>query len=292
MATNNKILEIDKDTKLVYVDSKHRYYINPEEIEEDGEITYKEDRNQEISSYHGSTTILSVLDKPALIPWAVKQGVEYVRKETEGKPVISGEELGEILDNAKTKWREVRDLTAKIGTAVHHIAEAYAKHLNGKITEEVYNALFQEELGSVEQEADKNKILGGATAFSKWLEELDVKILDTEVLVANKDLKHATMIDAIIQEEGKIGIIDYKTSNGVYLDHALQIASGNLAYEKTTGKTVDFHYVVQFVKDTGEFHIYRFDKEQIEELTKIFIDTANLYNSKKVGEKIIKLIKE
>ena len=37
MATNNKILEIDKDTKLVYVDSKHRYYINPKEIEEDGD---------------------------------------------------------------------------------------------------------------------------------------------------------------------------------------------------------------------------------------------------------------
>src|SRR3990167_10865317 len=147
--------------ELTFDESKHTYRV-------DGEVV------------NGVTTILGVLDKPMLIPWAVKETVKalgYYEKQIWspagyiGVPeeeqavgntriiaalnhmkIMTPDEYWQTLHNAKGSYRNKGEEAANIGTMTHSWIESYIKGEN---------------LAMPEIEKVKN----GVEAFKKWVSE-------------------------------------------------------------------------------------------------------------------------
>lgn len=76
-------------------------------------------------------------------------------------------------------------------------------------------------------------------AFCKWIESADTEILENEVMVASAKHKYAGSLDAVGRKDGKLIVLDWKTSNSIKSTYALQVAAYAKAYEETSGNRID-----------------------------------------------------
>ena len=187
-----KTVKLYNGTVTVKFDEvKHRYYV-------DG--VYKP----------GVTTFLKVINKPALIPWAVKQTVEHVRIHLDdlasGKITIDKFNTNEILYGASRAADKIRDTAAETGTAIHKWCEQYIKRQRPEMP-------------------DDPKILNGVNAFLHWKDEHNVKLLHSEKITYSRKYDYTGIIDIIAEVDGKPCIVDIKTSNGIYDEMRLQVAA-------------------------------------------------------------------
>lgn len=158
------------------------------------------------------TTILSgALPKPQLLYWAAKVVGEYALEHPEAS-----------LEECKAQMNITKNLAADKGKTVHAWAEAYG---NG-------NPLDPENMDE--------EIKGYGKAFVAFMEEVQPKILHTEVVVFNKTHGYAGTADQIgYTRDGKLAIFDYKTGKGVYFEgHLQQEAYANAEYIYTKEKEV------------------------------------------------------
>lgn len=162
----------------------------------------------------GTTTVIGRFkDSGALLFWAYGVGKS-------GAPTLYGG----------------RDEAADAGTLVHSMVEA---HIHGDAYPEI---------------PEKHKAACDS-AFGAWLQWLDgskMEMIATELPLVSEQFRFGGTIDAVARDaSGKLCIIDFKTSNGVYPDYAIQVA----AY----GQLWDEHHPDD--KITGGFHLCRFAKE-------------------------------
>lgn len=89
------------------------------------------DRNQAGGAAVPSvTTILKVLDKPALVQWAANCTCDYIREKLETKVSVSKSDLEAMLNDARFNFRKVSETAMDVGTRVHDLIEKY--HVTGK----------------------------------------------------------------------------------------------------------------------------------------------------------------
>jgi len=158
--------------------------------------------------YARVSTILGQLEKPALIPWAVGQAIEYVKKNYN-----LAEPLEAVLERAKTEYRSVAADAADIGSEIHGLIENYIKNgvdPRGKMRPEVEN---------------------GFLAFLEWEQTHGVKWLASEKTVYDSGLCVAGTVDAIAEIDGRKYLIDFKSSKAVYDEYKLQVAAYLKMYE-------------------------------------------------------------
>lgn len=145
------------------------------------------------------TTILGIINKPALITWAAKQGAKAVLKD----PVMYDTPqaaAGAIytIDGQKATDR---------GRDAHAVAEAYA-------------------LAILKGEQDKftsdNPYFPAIKAFFDQINPMPVAI---EVCLFNAEHGYAGTADLIATINGKTALIDWKTSKFIYEEMALQLAA-------------------------------------------------------------------
>jgi hypothetical protein len=67
------------------------------------------------------TTVLSLVDKPALMQWAADKELEWIRDNRSLIYVKSDEDL---MRWGRYRWRDVRDSRAEVGTGVHETIES------------------------------------------------------------------------------------------------------------------------------------------------------------------------
>ena len=83
----------------------------------------------------GVTTILRVIAKPFLIPWAANMAVDYIKSSkvwelvpnTPRKIMIEDKKFAELLDQARKAHTQKRDDAGNIGKIVHKHCENYIK---------------------------------------------------------------------------------------------------------------------------------------------------------------------
>jgi len=181
------------------------------------------------------TSFTRVIDKPFLIPWAVKLTREFlIEKLNKGTKITE-----ETILEAANQYNIKREAGADIGQAIH---EWIAEWIAGK--------------GKKRIEIPRDeKIRNGITAFMDFQDKHKVKWLESERIVYSKKHNYAGILDAV----GKIGkdivLIDFKSSNGLYPEFAFQAAGYQIAYEEETKKKLDYKIIVGFGKETGEFQI-------------------------------------
>jgi hypothetical protein len=186
--------------------------------------------------YPSVTTILSVLDKPAIKKWAVKETVEFIANH-----VYSGDEKewDAVFSEALGWWETLGGEARDIGQNVHHKINNYIDNsrLSGA------NKTPYEESGEE---------VKAFLAFLRF-ENLYIKEwLRCEYTVYSRNGYAGTLDAEAVFHDEKTRIIDFKVSSGIYPENRLQIAAYRDAYEEMTGNKIDGQGIVRLDKYTGE----------------------------------------
>lgn len=142
------------------------------------------------------TTIIGVLEKPALIYWSAEQTALAAVQHHDAWRAIeqsSGtDEAVKWLSNARFRKPKGERGAAELGTAVHAACEEYA--LSG-----IYPEVDDEVRPYLEQ-------------FDQWLQHFQPSYQATEVAVYNRSYGYAGTCDAFFAVDGIRAIVDYKST--------------------------------------------------------------------------------
>ena len=166
----------------------------------------------------GVTTILGVLDKPAIPKWAAGQVAEYVADNPDGVETLRGMGRGPMVQALKgIPWQKRDDAGAR-GNVLHDYAEQI---LNGQ---------------EVEVDEEHVPVMESALEF---MDDWHIKPLLVEAPVASREHWWAGTLDLIAQyrhpvtgHEG-VMIADWKSGKALYPEYALQMAA--YAHAEFTG---------------------------------------------------------
>jgi CRISPR/Cas system-associated exonuclease Cas4 (RecB family) len=180
----------------------------------------------------GVTTVLSVISKPALVPWAAKTVVDYIieKAEFEGLEPAHYKVSEELLQEAKSAHRVKKETAGDWGTGVHKSIEEWIK---------------EKKLPELDFEG-----LKGFLKFIFWAEKEEVKFLESEKHIYSKELWVGGIVDLVIEIKGKKYIADIKTSSGIYNEAFFQMAAYDLCLkEMGEGKDIAGYIVINLKKD-------------------------------------------
>lgn len=218
------------------------------------------------------TTVLKVLDKPALVPWAAAQTVRKAtellarRCDKDGTLHISFAEAQEIMEEAKKKYRETSSDARDIGSMVHQAIED----------------LF---LGKPPTPVNDEGVANGLIAFTQWKEAHKIRPVRVEALVGSKKYKFGGAVDLIGFVDGILTVGDHKTSTSAhYEEYKLQISAYAAAVEEQTGKKIPQGMVVRFDKKTGTFDpkkdVMTLSRKEMVSYFKMFKGLLGFYHAK------------
>lgn len=208
---------------------------------------------------YGITSVLNVIAKPMLIPWAAGQVVEWIR-DNAPKQMLKGTNWyavnNKMLDEAKAAHRKKKESAGDIGKIVHSLAEEYAN-----------NTLLKPPIGAVEEAFDslpENDFLSKdeimiATMFGhflNWVKTNNVVFLASEQKMYSKKHWIAGTVDAVVMIDGKKYVMDIKTYSGIY-DRTpfLQMAGYAIMLEELGHDDIAGTIIVRLGKD-GTFDVH------------------------------------
>lgn len=202
-------------------------------------------------SLPGVTTILQVLNKPALMHWAWDLGMKG-------------------LD-----YRKVRDTRAGIGTLVHDMiehdltnTEMDAKKLQKYSTEDMEIAL-------------KCK-----AHFDKWVKaQKDFEILDVELVMQSAQYGFGGTCDLYYRCGTKFVLMDFKTSKACYDEHKIQQTAYKLLLEEQ-GKRVD--EIKLFQLNENKTGVVPIQNKIVPLYTKIFLGALEVYKAQRALDIVLK----
>lgn len=162
------------------------------------------------------TTILGVLDKPALLYWAAEQTANAAI-DSPGTWRAMLEEQGR---EAAVKWlRDARFRRPKttlsateLGTVVHACCEAYALTGHKPTRDEVIERVQAYATKALDIEGEARVIGHMINRFDGWLQRFTPAYQATEVCVYSPTYGYAGQSDGFLTVEGFRSIVDYKTS--------------------------------------------------------------------------------
>lgn len=151
------------------------------------------------------TTVLGVLDKPALPRWAAKEVAEFATKHKDSWINLPPDAAVDMLKGSP--WR-TRDKAAAAGTDAHEYCEALLK---GEV--------------SIDSPFDPPGLGNAAGNLRAILKKLQPQPLLIEGTVWSHKYGFAGSFDGIHIIDGKVTLVDLKTSTGVYPDYSIQLAA-------------------------------------------------------------------
>lgn len=180
----------------------------------------------------GVTSVLNVIGKEALIPWASGCAVDFLKEHIKKGKVITDE----IYKEAKSAYKKKRDSAGNVGTMSHKLIESYIKSSTEPVFgqgDDIVKKIFEN--------------------FKNWSVTNKVKFLESEKNVYSRELWIGGICDFVCEIDGKIYIGDVKTSSGIYPENFWQTSAYQYClkemglYDNITG-----HIIVNCRKD-GSF---------------------------------------
>lgn len=195
----------------------------------------------------GVTTVIDVLAKPALIGWAAKMSVEFVKEngeydgETEEYTIS-----GKLLEEAKSAHTKKKEAAGEHGTSSHSLVEDsinfWLEQTGGK------------PVGLAAEDDPIKRFKDWAIKNVDHFLFAERRMFDSELFVAG------TADFAYVGKDGQRYMADFKTSSGIYgIDYWLQVAAYRMLAEGEGDAPYDGAVVVRMGKD-GAFEVQkRFD---------------------------------
>ena len=169
------------------------------------------------------TSVLKVFPKPALVNWASKVTRDTMTEfllEHRGKEITTGL-IADADAVAKGSHNRKRDEAGAVGSQCHAII---SKWLLGELPE------IPSEL---------TKTMKG---FQKWYTDEKLTLIDSEACLYSD--RYAGSMDALFhRENGHMLLVDFKTSNNIYLEHKVQAVAYTSAIEAYTTTPIDIMIV-------------------------------------------------
>lgn len=178
--------------------------------------------------YASVTTILNVINKPALIPWAKKQSLEKVKFVLQNHlmngtlpEIKSTDDIDAIINEASKTPDQVLQTAGDFGSQAHALIE---KVINARINNE------KEPVTPVDLKVVME-------SFEMFCEQYNPVFIGSEVQVCSDVYyAYAGTVDAVIVHEGRPIVIDFKTSKGIYDEHRLQVGAYSYALHRLNQK--------------------------------------------------------
>lgn len=233
------------------------------------------------------TTVLGMMSKPLLVPWAAKVTAQYA---VDNWPRLGRLNRDKRIQEIKRAHDTIRNDSAELGDTIHEYAESYLKdEPTPQITDENVSAVG---------------------ALFAWVDEYKPELLGAEVSVWNATYGYAGTFDLLAKINGETWLLDYKTGKGLYPEVAMQLAAlgkGETILNEGLDKLpkIDHYGVVQVrtdqpVFDASGIPVLGSNGEQlvipafarmhevgrVEESFKAFRACLDLYNWKKLEPEI------
>ena len=164
-----------------------------------------------------ATKVLSVISKPALIPWALKQGSEWVERnlyaDEEDKKIgafkySSRLGLAQLVKGIKSAYRGSSGSAMETGTTAHEwIEDALKTFMSGE------GSFGDDNLPDLPDDPDA---CNSIDAFKAWVGDNDIDFISSEEKIYSRQDNYAGTLDCAAYVNGSLCIIDWKTSNGIY----------------------------------------------------------------------------
>jgi len=198
--------------------------------------------NQE---YPRVSSILGQLDKAWMAPWVINLTLEHISagmwdvlKCDIG--TVQDEMLQELLEESKTAYKKESEKALSIGSEVHNRIEF---HIKQKI-----HGLY----ATVETKEPEIAVKKGFEAFLEWEEKNVANWFKSEVTVHHPDMCYAGTADAVAEmKNGKVYLIDFKTSKAFYSEMEMQLAAYRKCYEMNYNCIIDGIGILRLDKITG-----------------------------------------
>ena len=193
----------------------------------------------------GVTTFTGLPDKSGPISWwAVnKMCIPYIREHLKPNTKYDEIEIEQIFKEAGREHVKGKEKAADIGTAIHKWAELYL-------------------LGKKPKKPKNPQMLLGINAFLKWLKEYKVELVYTERKVYSRLHDYAGTVDLVAKIDGKLSVVDFKSSNGLYNEYRFQVASYMQALREELALDFKQYWLTRFGKEDGNFEAQCFDIEE------------------------------
>jgi hypothetical protein len=186
------------------------------------------------NEYPSVTKIIGIVDKSGpLIIWARREALKLAKTEIlaaiNAGITLDEAHLESVLAKADKQPDKIKDDAADLGTRVHSAIDAY---IMGK-----------EPILDADTEA-------GYKNFRAWLNTSGIKIVQGDTAVASVVNGYGGKLDAIGEKDGKLIILDWKTSNSFKGrdTYSMQASAYSAAFCEMYGVEVSKAYVVRLGK--------------------------------------------
>lgn len=236
------------------------------------------DFNEETHSYYldgremtGCTTILGVLAKPALVPWAARMACEYIRENAAGGGVMDYLVSESILKEAEKAHAKKKQDGAQKGTDTHALVEEY-------VNECIRGGGYAVPHGTIDV---------SVTHFRDWAVKENIRFLASEAKFYSEKLFVAGTADLVFEKDGKRYIGDVKTYKKIW-DRVpfFQCAGYALMAEEMGQPKFDGYCIINLPKERefneGEDIKWSWD---VEGDTNAFLACVTLYRQLKTFKK-------
>jgi CRISPR/Cas system CSM-associated protein Csm2 small subunit len=193
-----------------------------------------------------SITTKLVIEKPHLRMWYAKKALEEIEPKWKD---ITNENREAMYRHASFAGTRQRDAAGDIGTAVHEVVENY---LNLWIT----SGTRPEDIRTLIAQTQDYRVFAGARSAEKLFKDHAIDPVWTELLVGDEFLGIAGTLDFLALFENKLMIGDWKTSNNVNDDYAIQVSAYRHCFERMTGIKTDGCLLVQLSKSYDHIDLY------------------------------------
>jgi len=175
------------------------------------------------------------------------------------------------------------DVTQKacdVGSMVHEMIE---HHIYG-----------QEEFDTGDAPVDQIAIaVRGLQSYVKWEKDNNVEYLESELRMCSIDLIVGGTADAIAMVNGKVTLIDFKTSNRVYGEHLIQLGAYRDMIHETTDYEIEQIMLVRIDKgdledESTRVEAHLIDSDIVEEGAEVFKQLRSLHETNKKFQKFLK----
>jgi hypothetical protein len=161
----------------------------------------------------GVTTVLGVLNKPALVPWANKLGLEGI-------------------DSSRYV-----DESAKIGTLAHYLVQ---RHLTKQAPD-------LSQYGTFEVDKAENALI----SYFEWEKSREIETIENEMPLVSESYRFGGTIDCYCKIDGEIWLLDFKTGKAIYPEMLIQLAAYRQLLNEN-GYPVDKAKILRIGRDETE----------------------------------------
>lgn len=220
----------DKSIRFSFDEGQHKYTV----------CSLIDDKWSTPVPVSGVTSIISVINKEALVQWAANEASKHFVENLK-----SIEDIEVIALEARNAHKEKSRIGKAHGSVGHALIEALLK---GK------------PVTPPTKEPAKMAYKSVRKAFEAWIENFKPEIIHSEYPFYSRAGNYAGTTDLICNIGGKLTLIDFKTTNktyyspdGIYADNFCQLGGYLLGLEEMLGMKFDEAAIVNLPKDGSEY---------------------------------------